>query len=314
MSSNRTPEIAVILVNFRGADAIRANLGKLVEFLRGHDVEYVMIDNSPGDGAAEEYCRILPEGRVVSSCGNVGFAAAVNRGLAETSGPVILLYNPDIEGVDGSLEGVMDLFAEDPGVAAVGVAFANSDGSVQPSCRLRPTPPRILAEWFALHKRFPRAAAFSEYRLLDWDYGSKREVHSACGGFLFLHRRAVDAVGPLDEQFFVYYEETDWMERARLAGFRTVYTPLVHVVHTSGGSTDQGADTLNLLLVESQQKYLAKHFGCVAEFLVRWVLVSYLSVRAALRGARTESDRQLGVADRSVVDVLRGRRRERPLS
>jgi len=152
-------------------------------------------------------------------------------------------------------------------VAALGVLLRNEDGSVQPSARREPKPLDLLTDALSLRSRFPRwkwprrafYAEAPETRIVDTVFG-------AC---LFVRRTALEDVGELDERFFVYAEETDWLVRAKRRGWKTVLTPDVRAIHALRGSTDASAETLSLLLLESNYAYAAKHFGAATALTLR---------------------------------------------
>jgi GT2 family glycosyltransferase len=125
----------------------------------------------------------------------------------------------------------------------------------------------------------------------EWDHSEERVVELATGALLFIRRAAFEDVGPFDEQFFMYWEETDWLERARAKGWQLVYTPVVGAVHSVGGSS--GSDTSHsVLLLESTYKYTRKHFGTPTAFALRtaWILADL--ARLAAGAVRPSRDRR----------------------
>ena len=101
------------------------------------------------------------------------------------------------------------------------------------------------------------------------------------GACLFLRRAALADVGPFDERFFVYYEETDWLIRAKRRGWRTVFLPTVEAVHASAGSSPDARSPHVLLLLESQHRYARKHFGPATAALLRTTLLGIDTARLA---------------------------------
>ncbi len=73
-------------------------------------------------------------------------------------------------------------------------------------------------------------------------------------------------VGPFDERFFLYWEETDWLVRAHAAGWRALFQPAVCATHEGGESSSGQSERLPLLLIESQRLYARRHFGAVTAF------------------------------------------------
>ncbi len=167
----------------------------------------------------------------------------------------------------------------------------DAGGGLQPSCIRAPRPFDMLSEDVALAERFPAWRRPRRYRMLDWDHGDERTVDAATGACLFLRRAALADVGPFDERFFVYYEETDWLIRAKRRGWRTVYTPAVEAVHASAGSSPGGRARPSLLLLESQHRYAEKHFGHATSALLRGALLGIDTARLARHARRGDSAR-----------------------
>ena len=148
----------------------------------------------------------------------------------------VLLINPDVQGLSGSYADVLEAFRH-PRVGAVVARLLNSDGTLQPNCICAPRPFDLISEDVALAERFPNWRRPRMYRMLDWDHRDARPVDAARGACIFLRRAAIVDVGLFDEHFFVYYEETDWLIRAKRHGWRTVFLPTVEAVHASAGSS-----------------------------------------------------------------------------
>ena len=291
----------IVLVNFHSAPLI----GRAIAVARGFadaDVEVIVVDNSPGDGAAEAVRATVPDATVIANRQNRGYAAAVNQAFAISRAEVVLLLNPDVERISGSLAAVAEAFSE-PRVAAVVPRLVNADGTLQPSCIREPRPFDMISEDVGLARRFPRWERPRRYRMLDWDQRDTRSVDAATGACLFLRRRALADVGPFDERFFVYYEETDWLIRAKRRDWRTVFRPDVEAVHASAGSSPGTRSRPSLLLLESQHRYARKHFGAVTATLLRTTLAGIDAARMAGHACTARPDSTASALDRIRVHV-----------
>ncbi len=210
--------IDVVVVNFHSAPLIGRTLEVAREF-GGEAARIIMVDNSPSDGAARLVRRAEPDAVVITNPTNRGYAAAVNQAMAVAHADTVLLLNPDVQRITGGATKIAHAL-RDPRIAAVVPRLVSRDGSLQRSCRRAPRPFDLLSEDVALAERFPGWQRPRRHRMLDWDYSDCRRVDAATGACLFLRRAAVADVGPFDERFFVYYEETDWMIRAKIRGWR----------------------------------------------------------------------------------------------
>ena len=174
-----------------------------------------------------------PEAPSIANPVNRGYAAAVNQAVAVADAEFVLLINPDVRERLRKLRRTCSNAFRDPRVGAVVARLLNSDGTLQPNCICAPRPFDLISEDLAFAERFPNWQRPRRYRMLDWDHREARPVDAARGACLFIRRAAIADVGLFDEHFFVYYEETDWLIRAKRRGWRTVFLPTVEAVHTS---------------------------------------------------------------------------------
>jgi GT2 family glycosyltransferase len=277
--SNGGTRLDVIVVNFHSAPLIGRTIAIVREFA-GASPRLIVVDNSPDDGAAEVARSVDPDATVISNPVNRGYAAAVNQAVALADADVMLLINPDVRSLSGSYTDVLDTF-RDPRVGAVVTRLLDAHGSVQPNCFRAPRPFDLLSEDMAFAQRFPNWQRPRRYRMMDWDQHDVRSVDAATGACLFIRRAAIADVGLFDERFFFYYEETDWLIRAKQCGWRTLFLPTVEAVHASGGSSPGVRSRHALLLLESQHRYARKHFGAMTAVLLRTTLLGIDAARLA---------------------------------
>jgi len=268
-----------IVVNFHSAQLIARTVAIVREFA-GASARLIMVDNSPGDGAADIVRSGDPNATVIENSVNRGYAAAINQAVTLADANFLLLINPDVGRISGSYADVLDAFRHDR-VGAVVTRLLNADGTLQPTCICAPRPFDLISEDLALAARFPNWRRPRRYRMLDWDHCDARQVDAARGACLFMRRAAIDDVGPFDERFFLYYEETDWLIRAKRLGWRTVFLPTVEAVHASAGSSPDVRSPHGLLLLESQHRYARKHFGPMITALLRTTQLGIDTARLA---------------------------------
>jgi hypothetical protein len=280
--------IDAVVVNYHSGTELVDALSMIDRFL-GPEASMLMVDNSPGDGTAEAVKSAIPSVTVISNERNLGFAAAVNQALHRSSAPIVLLVNPDVTEVRGDVGDLLDLFDRDPRVGAVGVELLNEDGSRQVNVRSRLSLMDIVFELTTFRSRFPDNARMQRSFYPGWAGDTEREVDIVFGAFLALRREALDDIGLLDERFFVYFEETDWLVRAKDAGWKTVYTPKIRAIHRGRSSTNEGPATLELLLLESGYAYIRKHFGAGRGLLVRGAFILFDGTRLVVARLRSHA-------------------------
>jgi len=285
------PRWAAVVVNYEAGPALTACVQSLLADLSAGAPEVVVVDNGSRDGSVDALRAACPTVAVLTGGGNVGYAAAANRGTAATTAPVVAVCNPDLVVAPGTGAALLAAFAE-PGVGAAGPRVLEPSGVTYPSARRDPSPLDALGHaclgWWRPHNRFTR-----RYRDLDADPAVARDVDWVSGAAVWLRRSAVEAVGGWDERFFMYLEDVDLGRRLREAGWRIRYEPAGSVTHVQGLSAGRRPVRTVVEHHRSSWRYAAKHWHGAR----RWLLVP-AAVVLALRGT---------VA--SVVAAVGGRRR-----
>jgi GT2 family glycosyltransferase len=230
-------------------------------------LEIIVVDNDSKDGSVEYVAQHFPEVQIIRNNHNRGFAAANNQGLAVATGRNILFLNSDTVVHKGALEAMAGLLDSNPRAGACGCKLVNVDGSVQPSVRHFPTFAAFLQRYtiFKYFGLFERARCY--YRMREFDYSNYSEVDQIMGAALMVKRSVLEEVGPMDESFKLYFEETDLCQRIKKAGFSVYFTPAGQITHLKGGSSDALASaTLLATFLESFFYYLRKHKGRAKTF------------------------------------------------
>jgi GT2 family glycosyltransferase len=290
----------VLLVAYRSGPLLEQCLTIVADFAPP-GTRVIVLDNSPDDPSAAEAVAHHPTAELRPQAGNVGFATAVNDGLRHSSAELVLLINPDIASIEGSFADVQALFASAPDVGAVAVHLTDEDGKLE-RCRRRPRRLDFYEFAIGIRRFLPARLAGPPSGLVEWDHLDTREVESATGALLFLRRAAIDDVGMLDEQFFMYWEETDWLMRAHARGWRLLFTPEIRGVHAGRQSSDVGRTAHSLLFLKSSYVYVGKHFGAGSSLLLRATSAVFDGGRLTF-GLRRSADYRREAKERLLVHL-----------
>jgi GT2 family glycosyltransferase len=231
--------LSIVIVNWNTRDYLLGALRSLYAAPPPFPFEVIVVDNASGDGSAEAVAREFPQARLIANGENAGYARGNNQGIEASTGNSVLLLNPDVTLPPGGLEKAVARLEQRPDVGALGVRLVNPDGTPQRSVRGFPTPAGVMWEALGLSRLFPRSRIFGAYRMTWFTYDEEAEVDQPMGTFLLISRRALDDVGLLDERFPIFFNEVDWLYRARQRGWKILFTPCVEVIHYGGGSTRQ---------------------------------------------------------------------------
>lgn len=231
--------VGVVIVTFKCRDYALRCLESLRVQVPALLTTTVVVDNASGDGTIEAVRARFPGVGTVANPRNLGFAAAANRGIAELRQcDVLCLLNPDSVVLDSGIPGAAAYLEEHADVGALGGRVLNTDGAVQASARSFPGHHNAFFNRHSLTTRFLPSNRWSrEYLMSDWEHDGIRDVDWVSGAFMFIHRRALDAIEGLDEGYFFSIEDVDYCRRLRDAGLRVVYHPGACVQHRIGASS-----------------------------------------------------------------------------
>ena len=250
-------KISIVIVSYnvrRYLDNCLQSVGKALE---GIDAEVFVVDNASQDDTMTVLPAKYPWVSFTANEENVGFACANNQAIRQSTGQYVLLLNPDTTVAEDTLRRAVSFMDEHPEAGAAGVRMHNEDGSVAPeSRRAIPTP------WVSALKMlgFTRRYYMSH---LSWDEPCRIEVVS--GAFCLLRRQALDEVGLLDEDFFMYGEDIDLSYRILKGGWQNWYLPL-DIVHYKGRSTVKSDYRYVHVFYQAMLIFFRKHYSHLSIF------------------------------------------------
>ena len=253
-------DLSTVIVHYRSLDALMSGLATLPDACPGLASEAVVVDNDPREGARAALAQWFPKVRIIENAENVGYARAVNQGLAATSGEFVLIMNPDCALRAGAVRRLADYLRAHPRAGIAAPRILNPDGSLEYSARSFPDHFTFLFNRYSLLTRlFPGNRWSRRYLLSDWDHATVRDVDWASGACLLARREAIEKVGGMDEAFFMFNEDVDWCRRMTLAGWRVAYVPDAVCVHRIGASRRRTASRVILERHRGMIHYFHKH-------------------------------------------------------
>lgn len=286
--------ISIISVNYNGFALTAA----MIDSLRRHvttPLEIVVVDNGSTRDEAALLRERYPDITVLRSDENLGFAGGNNLGIRAATGDCLLLLNNDTEVTDDTLHHLAETLDADPSV-----------GAVCPKIRFWAPPQAIqFAGYTPLTRITLRNGLIGFGQPDDGSYDSPHETSYAHGAAMMVRREAVGKAGPMPEEYFLYYEELDWSERIREAGYRIVYDPRATVFHKESATTGQQSPLRSYYLTRNRLLFARRNRrGAARRLSIIYQLGVALpkSVAAALLHGR----RDLAVAAlRGCRDFLR---------
>ncbi len=246
-----------------------ADLARCLESLRSEAAscphEIVVVDNASTAPGLDEVIARFDEVRWLRNPVNVGYGRGCNQGLAILPADYHLILNPDIVVLPGALASLLAFADAHPRAGLIGPQLLNEDGTIQESCRRFYTFKTLLLRRTLLGKLFPRTETVRRHLMRDFDHASARPVDWVLGGCLLVRREARHRCGPMDERFFLYFEDVDWCYRMWQCGFEVLYFPDARFVHRHRRASAQGKLDRSFWL----------HLGSLIAFYEKWSLVVY---------------------------------------
>ena len=261
-------KLSVIIVNYN----VKYYLDQCISsVLRAFEVmhtpaEIIVVDNHSADGSVDylekRYPQMLyPMVRFVRSAHNLGFARANNIAIRQSRGEYVLLLNPDTIVGEDALKASVDFMDAHEDAGAVGVRMLGAQGRrAMESRRGLPTPMVSFFKMLGFCNRWPHHRLFGKYYMgyLPWDEPCQIEVVS--GAYCMLRRKALDEVGLLDEDFFMYGEDIDLSYRVLKGGYHNYYLP-VDILHYKGESTQKSSFRYVHVFYEAMLIFFRKHYS-----------------------------------------------------
>ena len=270
-------DLSVIIVNWNSKELLLPCLDSIYQTCQGVAMEVFVIDNASTDGSGEAVKERFPKVTFIQNQKNVGFAMANNQALRLSKGNYLLLLNPDTKMKEGAIERLVSLMESSPEAGVVGAQLLNDDGSKQNSIANFPS----LATEF-LNKSLLRWLFPKQFPGKERDYSNPLEVDSVIGACMMVRREAMDQVGLLDEEYFLFLEETDWCYRMKKEGWKVYHIPQAEIYHFQGKSAEREKRKAKIEYYRSRYYFFKKNRGGLQEFILLIGLMIRLCIEMIL--------------------------------
>ncbi len=257
--------VSVVVVVWNAKKYVLQCLESLREYCGNVCDEVIIVDNASTDGSPELVAERFPEFKLIRNAENLGFATANNIGIAHSSGSYVCLVNSDVKFVEDCISPLVEYLSANPGVGMVGPKMFAATGEVARSTMRFPTIWNHFSRALGLDIAFKGSRWFGGLLMSDFDHRATTPVEVLNGWFVLLRRGAMDRVGLLDPQFFMYGEDVDWCYRFHQAGEGVVFFADAGAIHYGGGSSSQAPLRFYLELYHATWQYWRKHHGALSQ-------------------------------------------------
>jgi len=237
LDATHTPELSVVVVNYNAGALLREALAAVLRSTLS--LQVLVSDNGSVDDsltAVRERFGADPRLTLVENGANLGFAGGNNRVLGLATAPYLLFLNPDCIVGPETLGRMLAFMESTPDAGMAGCVVRDPDGSEQAASRRAIPDPWIgLVRVLRLDRIWPRLTAGYRLNLTDAPLPERpTRVEAISGSFMLVRRQALEAVGPLDEGYFLHCEDLDWFVRFTRSGWGIYLVPDAEVIHHKG--------------------------------------------------------------------------------
>lgn len=270
-------QLSVIIVNYNAKKFIADCINSALQYVAVESFEWIIVDNDSSDNSKSFLTEKFPFIKWIDMHYNAGFARANNAGMKKAAGDIILLLNPDTIVINDCINKCLQKFVNDDSIAC-SVQLINPDGS-----------PQITGNYFmkgGLNHLLPlpylgkilRAIAFlfKAKKTNVQQASSKQKVDWINGAFLMVKKTAIKKAGLIDEDFFLYAEESEWCSRLKIFGDLVVYGDL-KIIHFQGEIINEGTNTsgkgyFDLYTKKGLQLIVSNNLRIRKQYGVRWFI------------------------------------------
>ncbi|MBQ9232224.1 MAG: glycosyltransferase family 2 protein [Prevotella sp.] len=250
-------KLTVVIVSYNVREYLVQCIESVHKAMEGLDGEIVVVDNCSKDDTVN-YLQSHDMGvRLIANRENVGFSRANNQAIRASESEYVLLLNPDTVVYEQTIRSCVDFMDAHPEAGGAGVRMLTREGTPAPeSRRAIPTP------WVAMLKMLGFTRRYYMSRL-PWDEPCQIEVVS--GAYCLLRRQALDQIGLLDEDYFMYGEDIDLSYRMLHGGWQNWYLPY-DIIHYKGESTQKSSFRYVHVFYQAMLIFFRKHYSHLSFF------------------------------------------------
>jgi|SRR3989344_228860 len=234
--------VSVVVLNWNGKDHLKTCLSSLSK-VPYRPLELIVVDNNSSDGSVEMVKEIFPNVKVIQNKKNLGYAGGNNIGIKKSKGEYIFVLNNDTEVDKDFLNPLVDDMDSDKNIVCVQpkLVYATAQDI------LNAVGSFFTSSGFLYHYGYRKSAKLPQYQ-------KKLLIYTAKGAAMLFRKSALDKVGLFDEDFFIFFEETDLCHRLWLSGYKVMYEPKSIVYHFEAVDTGRqmGDYTRNYLSLRNR--------------------------------------------------------------
>lgn len=266
-NENKTrPLVSIITVNYNQSD-VTCDLLESLRNITYPKIEIIVVDNASPSDNPDTIKEKYPEVELIKSKENLGFAGGNNLGVKASKGDYLMFINNDTEVPVDFIEPLVDLLEKDETI-----------GMVSPKIKFHWDP--TIVQYAGFTKMNPytiRNEGIGYYKKDGAQFDILRETESIHGAAMMVPRRVIKDAGMMTEVYFLYYEEHDWAEMIKRAGYKIYYQPTSYILHKESVSTGKDSPLKTYYITRNRLVFARRNFSGFP-FLVSWLFQTFVSV------------------------------------
>ncbi|HRE41966.1 MAG TPA: glycosyltransferase family 2 protein [Ignavibacteria bacterium] len=273
-----------IIVNYNSTDKIIRCINSIINTLN-ENYEIIIVDNNSPDRDKLKSNKLFEKTKIILNNINDGFGKACNIGAINSSGQYLIFINPDTYFLSNVIPEIITFYNRNINIGFVTCSMLDESGNYS----------FTFNDFYGIKYEINEAFGFGtnqsiqkKYKLIQENYGKKIEVDWITGSFMFISKEKFNTIGGFDENFFLYYEDTDICLRAYQSGLKNYVITYINIIH-EGMSTVKSIEGEYIFfyhLNRSNLLYAYKHFNFFSRFFVRIIHIIGYSLRIALLNFR----------------------------
>ncbi len=253
-------EISILIVNWNTRELLERVLKSIPPTAQ---FETIVVDNGSSDGSVEFVEKEFPKVILIKNKKNLGFAKAVNLGLQKSHGRAVMLLNSDAQLLPKTAETLFQVLFSEKKIGMVGAELIYEDGRLQNAIDHFPNLATELLNKSLLKLFFPKLYLGKRSHLQE-----PTVVPSLIGAGVMVKKEMIEDVGPLDEAYFFFLEETDWCYRMKKKGWQSVFVPGARLIHLQGQTARKHPWRSKIEFYRSRYTFFQKHYGTFSRILL----------------------------------------------
>jgi len=231
MSPNHQPLVSIVTLTWNTTEVTCDFLRSIVEHGTYPNMEVIVVDNGSKEDPTPVFKSIYPDVKVILNGKNLGFTGGNNIGIRAAKGDYLFIVNNDTEFTPGLIEGLLEIFEKYPDAGMVSPKFHYffHKGTIE------------YAGYHSVNMFTGRNGMVGCREKDEGQYNEVKVTNYAHGGGMMVSRRVVEEVGPLPDEFFIYYEELDWSEQIKRKGYKIYYQPKSLIYHKESMTTGKAS-------------------------------------------------------------------------